>query len=413
MKHFKILFISNRILTPVRDGHTQRSYNLLKGLSKEFDIHLLSLYENVQEISRENILTIKKYCKTVDVYPCPAKYLSREMIGKVIRSVFSKYPYTVWRHYSKGLKNRALFLQRKENFDIVHCDVLPMIYSIENLKQHAPITLTDHDVSYLKCISISRQINNPLIKYFMVLESLKLKMLEKNLHEYADAIVTVSESDKILLRELSGKGNFIVIENGVDPETFFMKNVNDNEKRIVWLGGFSHIANVKAVHYFLDEIYPKIKEKVKNVRFDIIGENPTLNIINYANNDKSLILHGFVKDPVPIIQKATVFIAPLLSGGGTKLKVIEGMALGKAIVGTTIAFEGLEGINNYHYVLANETIIFANNVISLLNNKKIRENIGNNARKLAIEKYSWENIVEKLKYKYLEIIDKNFSKNLS
>ena len=101
-----------------------------------------------------------------------------------------------------------------------------------------------------------------------------------------------------------------------------------------------------------------------------------------------------------------------MSGGGTKLKVIEGMALGKAIVGTKIAFEGIGGIDGYHYLSAEKPEEFAKNIIEILKNKKLMERIGNNARKLAVEKYSWENIVEKLKNKYFAIIDKNDSKKL-
>ncbi len=113
-----------------------------------------------------------------------------------------------------------------------------------------------------------------------------------------------------------------------------------------------------------------------------------------AMGDPSIILTGYVDDPLPYIQRAAVFVAPILSGGGTKLKVLEAMAVGKAIVSTSIGVEGIEGNDEEHFMVADGPAVFADRVVSLLRDPVLRERIGANARRRTIEQYDWEAICE-------------------
>ena len=150
-----------------------------------------------------------------------------------------------------------------------------MVYSIEKINKYVPVTVTDHDVSYMKCARIARELKNPAAKCFMALESIKIKNLEKNLYKYANTIITVSEYDKKIIKDLSGKGKYIVIENGVDIKKFKKNNKDKIDQKIVWLGGFKQLNNAQAVEYFIKQIYYKIKKEVEKVKFDVIGEEPT------------------------------------------------------------------------------------------------------------------------------------------
>ena len=112
---------------------------------------------------------------------------------------------------------------------------------------------------------------------------------------------------------------------------------------LVWVGGFHHHPNCEAVRFFLAEIFPRIKQEKGETKVYVVGGGVPDWLRNLATGDPSIVLIGYVDDPLPYIQRAGVFVAPILSGGGTKLKVLEAMAVGKAIVSTSIGVEGIEG----------------------------------------------------------------------
>ena len=127
-KPLKILFLSNRSPLPIIDGHTRRTFNILKGLSENNQVYLLSLFETPAEIEAHNIKKLERFCHKVEFLPSPSKKVSIPMLARLLRSLFSREPYTIWRHYSKSFSVRVDQLIQKESFDIVHCDILPIVY---------------------------------------------------------------------------------------------------------------------------------------------------------------------------------------------------------------------------------------------------------------------------------------------
>jgi polysaccharide biosynthesis protein PslH len=255
-------------------------------------------------------------------------------------------------------------------------------------------TLTDHDVSYVKARRLAAQARNPALKLFYYLEALKLKQLESRVFSELDLGIAVSEPDRQHLERLCPKGRFVVVENGVDVRAFVPDQNLVEPNALVWVGGFHHSPNCEAVRFFLDEIYPRIKQEKAEIMFYVVGSGVPDWLRRRATSDPSIVLTGYVDDPLPYIQRATVFVAPILSGGGTKLKVLEAMAVGKAIVSTSIGVEGIEGKDQEHFMVADRPEAFSSAVASLLNDDIFRERLGANARKRAMEKYDWEAICE-------------------
>lgn len=403
----KILFLSNRGLLPVVDGHTRRSFNILKGLSKYHEIHYLSLYESESEISKENIEKLKELCSSVEFYKSPPKKICFELLWRLLVSLFTLDAYTIWRHYSCQYKKRVKYLIRSGNFDIVHCDILPLVYTIMKEK-NIYRSVTDHDVSYNKCLSLAKTNKNFFMRCFLFLEAAKLKRLEKITFDSVDLGIVVSESDKELLSKLSLKGNFLVVENGVDIEAFItsQKKVGNRGTncRLVWLGGFNHYPNKQAIFYFLKEIYPLIKKKIPYVSIDIIGGGLSEELLKYELLDNSINFKGFVDDPVYYLKNSDIFVAPILSGGGTKLKVLEAMAAGKATVTTPVGSEGIDGVSGEHYLLAFDTIGFADAVCELHENIDLLRKIEVGAKELILSKYDNTKIMKKINSYYEQIV---------
>lgn len=395
----KILFLTNRSPYPITDGQSRRTYNILKGLARRHEVHLLSLYESPEEVGSDSVGHLKSFCERVEMLPAPPKTLSVAMVVRLLGSLFSTEPYTVWRHYSREYAKRVQAWLDATPFDVVHCDILPLAYAIRDVK--VPVcALTDHDVSYLKAERLAKQRHNRAIKLFIYYEAMKLKRLERIIFRHVDVGITVSGLDRKVLQSLCPEGHFTVVENGVDIGTFVPNFAAIEPNTLVWVGGFHHYPNCEAVRFFLKEIYPKIKQNNPGVRFYIVGGGVPESLMKLTFGDPSIVTTGYVEDPLPYIQRATLFIAPILSGGGTKLKVLEAMAVGKAIVSTSIGVEGIEGNDQEHFMVADTPEVFSSRVVSLLNDRVFRERLGANARKRAIEKYDWEAICDSISKMY-------------
>ena len=391
----KILFLTNRSPYPIKDGQSRRTYNILKGLAHRHEVSLVSLTETPEETLPESIAELMSFCEKVDLVPAPSKTLSFPMVLRLVRSLFSMEPYTVWRHYSRPYADRVRAWLERVHFDIVHCDILPLAYCVRHVGGPLRV-LTDHDVSYLKARRLAAQARNPLRKLFLRIESLKLRRLESAIFEELDLGIAVSDLDRQHLKDLCPRGRFAVVENGVDVRVFVPNPGAVEPDTLVWLGGFRQQANCDAVRYFLESIYPLIKRERRTVKFHVVGDGIPGWLSALAANDASVVLTGFVDDPLPYLQRSAVFVAPILSGGGTKLKVLEAMAAGKAIVSTSIGVEGIHGDDNVHFLVADTPHAFASRAIALLDDGAMRNRLEENARKRAIETYDWDAICESM-----------------
>jgi glycosyltransferase involved in cell wall biosynthesis len=404
-KRLKILFLTNCSPFPMRDGQTRRTYNVLKGLAQWHEVYLLSLYEDVKEIEPESIQHLKSFCKEVEMHPAPPKNFSLPMLLRLVCSLVSVAPYTIWRHYSRTYLERIHELTRIEKFDLIHCDILPLAYTVRGFN-NTSTTLTDHDVSYLKALRMAKN-SNILLKLFLYLEAYKLKKLEGKVFEGVDIGIVVSGVDKKRLDDLCPRGKFEVIENGVDTDEFKPNHENTEADTISWVGGFGHYPNREGIYYFLENIYPLIKKNINDVKLYLVGGGITDKLRKIAATDLSIKLTGYVDNPLPYIQKASLFIVPLLSGGGTRLKILEAMAAGKAIVTTTIGCEGIEGIDGEHYLIADEPGEFAKKAVQVLNNSQLQMYLGNNAMSIVKQKYDWKIICRRLNRVYQMLTERS------
>lgn len=391
----KILFLSSRNPYPVVDGHTNRTYNILKGLAKYNQVYLLAMSQTEDESNPKNIDNLKQFCQEVEIIPSPPKNLSMPMIYRLMRSLFSLQPYTIWRHYSRKFKNRIKELALSNHFDIVHFDVLPLVVYRKCIKNYT-CSITDHDVCFIKTKRMYRTTGNLLLKLFLFLEYMKLFLYEKSLFEKFDLGFAVSGIDAKILKEISGCKEIVVIPNGVDILKFVASKGYEEEDSILWVGGMSYYPNREAVIYFLHDIFPMIKRKVPECQFKIAGNFMKIKDSIIDSNYEGVEILGFVPDIRPSIRKCKVFVAPILSGSGTRLKILEAMASGKAIVTTSIGCEGIEGKDKRHFLIADSAEDFADKVVELLLNPPLRMMLGNNARRLVEKKYDWKKINEKL-----------------
>ncbi|GAJ19523.1 unnamed protein product, partial [marine sediment metagenome] len=171
---------------------------------------------------------------------------------------------------------------------------------------------------------------------------------EKDHFNDFSSIITVSDLDKQLVKNLSGHNNVFVVENGVDV-SYFKPLETTKINCVIFSASMDAFSNQNAVHYFMDKIFPLIKRELSDVKFYIVGRNPNNSIRNLAKR-KDVIVTGTVDDVRPFIAKAYVNVVPLQVGGGTRLKILEAMSMGIPVVSTPVGAEGLK-VKHYENIL--------------------------------------------------------------
>jgi glycosyltransferase involved in cell wall biosynthesis len=190
-----------------------------------------------------------------------------------------------------------------------------------------------------------------------------------------------------------------IIPNFINLADYSRINISPQPNSLIFTGSFRYFANHEAMEWFIREVYPIIQAQVPDVRLTITGDHANLPLPPASN----IILTGFVKDIRPLVASSWVSLVPMQIGGGTRLKILEAMALGTPVVSTTKGAEGLEVSNGRHLLIGDTSQEFADRVIRLIKDQQLRMDIVNRARQFVQEKYDWavimprfESLVERI-----------------
>ncbi|MDL1957076.1 MAG: glycosyltransferase, partial [Candidatus Desulfofervidus auxilii] len=272
---------------------------------------------------------------------------------------------------------------------------------IRKFSPHTKVIVDSVDIHFLREKREAEVYNDPdLLKKAMI-----TKTKEIEVYSQADAIIAITEDDKKVLLE-HAKGKITSDKVFVIPN---IHNINPTElpfekrKDLLFVGNFNHLPNVDAMKYFCQEIFPKIKEKLKDIKLYIVGNNPPQEIKDLEN--KNIIVTGYVPDLKPYMESTKVFIAPLRYGAGMKGKIGEALSYGLPVVTTSIGTEGMNLKNNTHVIIADDASTFANAVIKLYTDKELWERLRENGIRHIQNNFTPEVIDSKLKEMF-EIIEK-------
>jgi len=397
-----ILFITPRLPLPADTGAKIRTYNLLKNTAKNNRVVLLSL---VFEDNQEAIKKLKEL--GVEVYSIKGN-------GAInLKCLFAKRPLSIQKYHSSDLKNLLKEIISNNKFDLIHFDHLHMGQYIDAVNG-TPCVLDEHNVESIilkRCAQVEK---NFIKKLLFNWQARKMAQFESRVVRKFSRCLVVSEKDKEnLLKLAEGKVRVEVIPNGVDTDYFSLASWRvcelascEEEDALVFTGSMDWLPNNDAVIYFCNEILPLIWQKNQAVKFYIVGKNPSEEIKRIAKKDSRIIVTGDVSDVRPYIARAKVFVVPMRIGGGTRLKILEAMAMERAVISTSLGAEGINYTQDKNIIIQDPPGLFAGAVLRLLINKEDREAIGVAARKLACEEYDWKIVSGKLNEIYSSINQK-------
>jgi sugar transferase (PEP-CTERM/EpsH1 system associated) len=405
MEKQKILFLSQRFLFPQDTGGKLRTSNILEHLNRKFSVTVISNVESPKD--DPHLHHMDRLCdKFVAVPWIETKRYTVKFYWEVFKKSFSIYPVTMLNDYSPELEEAVLRELAIGEYDLAVCDFMQ---STLNFKQvtNIPRVLFQHNVETTISQRHMQRSKNPISKLFWWLQFRKMFYHEKKQSNLFDTVIAVSDADKHRMEEWYKLNNVKTIPTGVDTDFYSPNGKILEEKQIVFVGAMDWLPNNDAMYYFLEKIFPIIQKQEPDVNFVIVGRNPSPQLERFAKAFSNVSVTGWVEDIRPYISDSAVFIVPIRIGGGTRMKIYEGMAMGKAIVSTTVGAEGLPLKHSEHIFFADDEGIFADQVIKLLRDKQLRKQIGNKARQYVYKNFRWEKVADVFAKICLEAVKKN------
>jgi glycosyltransferase involved in cell wall biosynthesis len=399
-----ILFLSQENPYPPDGGHFIRTYNILKMLAAKNKIFFVATANTDLRIQYKH--GIENLCENVDIFVVPHGNSRLRYLFSLILNIFSPLPYSAYKNYFDDVKIKIKQYMSNYKIDLIHVDILPLALYRQDV-DNVPNILVNHNVESLRLYRWMKVEKNLFIKLYLYHQYLKLYRFEKQMCPKFERCIVVSEEDQKILEKMCNKKNFEILPNGVDIEYFNpQNNIRMIENSLVWVGGMWHPYNIDAVNYFLDDIFPIIKTEIPEVKVSFIGGHPTSKLMKYSENHPNIKVVGYVEDVRQYMQEASVFIAPIRSGSGTKIKVLNALAMECAVVTTTVGAEGINVKPDIDIMIANTDREFAQKTVFLLRHPQEAKIMGRNGRKVIEKYYSWEVIGEKMSRVYEEVIQR-------
>lgn len=390
----KILWLSHIVPYPPKGGLLQRSYNLIKQTAKRHEVHLVSLNQKKILPTRKDLVeaenSLNILCNKLHIFPIKSDLSKFRWATMTALNYFSPFPYDVKWFYNEDMMGFVNKLAVFEKYDIIHIDTIglfPYALPFSNI----PFVLNHHNIeSHMMSVRFSLE-RNTFKKMYFKKEAIKLREYECNACKKSTVNLVVSDLDALRLKKAVGDVDVTVVQNGVDLEYFKASNsFEGDDGGLVFAGGMSYYPNREAVLYFISEIWPLLVEDNKNRRVTIIGRNPPKELFRLAQQHSNIIVPGYVEDVRPYISAAKIYICPIKNGGGTRLKILDALAMGKPLVATGFAVEGLDLVEDQHYLRAENAAEFKAQIIRLENDSKLCLKFALAGRKFVTERYSWD-----------------------
>lgn len=386
----KILIVSPTFPYPPISGGKNRIYNLLKQLALFYKITLLALTEEGEggEKDRENL----SFLDNIVLLPIKQDRLTQfgRLLINLPRWVLGA-PLEVLVKRSAAMALQFKKLIHENDFYAVQIEYIQgMQYVPDEYFGKAKLLLVAHDVSF---VSQKRKadVAAGLGKLFWSLEANRMQAYERRYWHKCDHIIAVSEVDRGIIGQCVPQGKISVVTNGVDC-TETVQPPKGCVPAIIFVGWMRHLPNRDAVVWFLKDIWPLIRKKNEKVRLQLVGRGLTKEIQNLASNYSNVELLGQVYDVKTVVGKAWVSVVPIRIGSGSRLKILESMAVGTPVVSTSIGAEGLYVIDKENIRLADHPEEFAQTVLELLGDQSARSSLSAKATHLVNNYYDWRTI---------------------
>ena len=405
----RIVWLKTGPLHPLDTGGKIRTYNMLRELKRKNRVTYLSLWPaGTPDEAREQAGEYSD--KQIWIPWQETRKRSARFFLELAQNLFlNRLPYAIQKYRSKLWTDAMRQADESDEYDLIICDFLtPAINLFACCRQpRLPVLLFQHNVEGLIW---KRTYENAggLSKPYFHGQWQRMARFEKQACGQADQVCTVSEEDARLLADELGLKNICgAVPTGVDIDFFSQSSAPRKPKSLVFLGSMDWMPNIDGIAWFADEIWPRVKAKHSDATLTIVGRRPAPKVRELAGKDSSITVTGTVPDVRPHLADAALMIVPLRVGGGTRIKIFEGMATGIPCLSTAIGAEGLPVTHGKDHLLADRPEDFANEIDRAFTDPPRAAAIGRAGRQLVEGRFSWGKINEVFEDYCRKTVDQN------
>jgi sugar transferase (PEP-CTERM/EpsH1 system associated) len=384
----RVCWIKAGGFVPLDYGGRIRSFQMVKELAARHAVTVLTFYPEVPGDSHDSLKPL--FDELILVPLKLPKLRSLAEFSDYARRFAAVHPYSMEKYYRKELRRAVDALFARKSFDVIVCD---FIYpaGVLDWGSKTPIVLFTHNIEAEVWERQYKVARNPLWKLTFWREYRGLARAERRYAGLAAHVLAVSESNRQFFAACAGGAeNVTLIPTGVDTDFFSPVRSEERDGHLVFTGAMDWAPNHDAMEWFFRAILPQIRAAAPDVETWVVGRNPSARLRGLAASDARIHITGRVDDVRSYMNRGAIFVLPMRTGSGTRLKVFEAMASGKAIVSTPIGAEGLPVTHGENILLASTADDFASDVILLLQDGQLRSRLGQNARQFIESGYSWK-----------------------
>jgi len=398
-----LLILSTKLPYPPKDGGAIATLNLATGLARNgFKVSMLVIntkkhYFNPNHIPKHLNDIINFHSVYRDTTPQPLNALKNLL--------FSNTPYIAERFVFNEFKTALIDLLQKEDFQFVQMEGPYFAPYLKIIRQNsnAKISLRAHNVEHRIWEQRLKSERNPLQRSYLSNMTKRIKNLEFSLMYQADFVVPISPEDESYFRQILPNLNTLTIPTGINIDDYHPKK-SITSKSIFFIGSLDWLPNQEGLQWFIDKVMPLIINQHPDISFHVAGRNAPEEFLKKLSANPSIVYHGEVDDARTFMERYGIMAVPLLTGSGIRIKIIEGMAMGKCIVTTSLGAAGIPVKNGKHILLANDKKRFASNISLLIENHEKTTSISKNARELIREKFDTFALANSLKEAYKKLV---------
>lgn len=406
----KILIVSPYLPHPL-SGHGTGAFmhGLLRHISRRHEITLVSFCDQ-----RELSLAADLKQLPIRLHAVPRGkgaqrnlgwnlYLAGTRLLQLVRSIILWQPYYVSKFYHPRMARLIKRLTAGSAYDIVQLEMVQMAQYLR-YSGGGKSFLHAHDVAFRPAYRRSRAAASIPAKMVSYIEFCRWALFERTMAAKFDRVLCVTEQDKMLLERLTSSKRLSYLPRGVDIADRLPPYASREKESLLFVGTFSHRPNREAALWLVREIFPLVLKTFPGSTLSIIGSNPPHELNELAARTRQVRILGFVDDVVHYLRIAAVFIAPIRSGGGVKVKILHAMGQGIPVVTTKVGIEGIEGITPESVPVGESAEKLAQNICALFADRDRAAGVGRKGWEAMREWYSWERVTRRLEEIYVQVL---------
>ncbi|PYP51716.1 MAG: hypothetical protein DMD45_07060 [Gemmatimonadetes bacterium] len=400
----RLLFLCQTVPYPPDSGVAIRTFHVLRLLARRFDVTALCFYRRkggaVSQHDLAQRLEALRSLAAVEAFPVPQEHSAWRLAWDHLRSVARQRAHTTFAFDSGAVRARLAQLLGERRFDVIHVDSIALARYLP-LVGEAPMVCVHHNVESLL---LERRASMERVRWRRAYLRHQARLMEREERRWCRRCalnIVVSESDASELRRVVPGVNCAVVPNGVDIDAFRPGVGRDHG--LVFVGELTWFPNLDGLQFFHDEILPRVRALHGETTVRWVGRVSDDARRRYGDR-AAIQLTGYVPDVRPYVRDAACYVVPLRVGGGTRLKILDAWAMGKAVVSTSIGCEGLAARDGHNILVRDDPDAFARAVCDVLRDEPLRRRLGAEGRATVERLYGWERIGEPMWELYLSLL---------